>query len=107
VANSLGVSPRTIQKLFADDAIPLSARIRDARVGRAERALRDPARRQHTITRIALDLGYRSPEQFARVFRSVHGMTPREYRDRGVDRGPDGAGDPASGWISGEGRARR
>ncbi|MEM7274578.1 MAG: AraC family transcriptional regulator [Actinomycetota bacterium] len=81
VAASLGVSSRTIQKLFAADDVPLSVRIRDARVARAERALRDPGRRHHTIARIAGDLGYGSPEQFARAFRAARGITPREYRD--------------------------
>ncbi|MEM9565161.1 MAG: helix-turn-helix domain-containing protein [Actinomycetota bacterium] len=80
VAASLGVSPRTIQKLFADDDVPLSGRIREARLARAERALRDPARRHHTIARIALDLGYGSPEHFARAFRAGRGVSPRDYR---------------------------
>lgn len=88
VARSLGVSPRTIQKLFADDTMSLSERIRTARMARAERALQDPARRHHTITRIAIDLGYRSPEQFARAFRAGRGVTPREFRDGRRDGGP-------------------
>ncbi len=90
VAAALGVSPRTLQKLFAEDASPLSARIREARMARAERALRDPARRHHTITRIAFELGYRSPEQFTRAFRAVRGLTPREYRATACDRAPEG-----------------
>ena len=82
VAASFGVSTRTVQKLFADDAIPLSNRIRDARMARAKRALGDPRRSHLTITRIAHELGFGSSAQFARVFRTACGCSPSEYREQ-------------------------
>ncbi len=80
VAAALGVSTRTIQKLFASDSPPLSARIRAARIDRAKRALSDPRRDHLTIARIANDLGFGSPTQFARVFKAASGYSPSEFR---------------------------
>ncbi len=37
-------------------------------------------RLDHQMIVIALDVGYTSPRQFARVFRRVVGITPREFR---------------------------
>ncbi len=81
VARTLGVSTRTIQKLFAEDSAPLSARIRTARIERAKRALTDPRRRHLTIASIAVDLGFGSPTQFARVFKAECGCSPRAFRE--------------------------
>ncbi len=81
VAASFGVSTRTVQKLFAGDSVPLSARIRDGRLARAKRALSDPLRSHQTITRIAHESGYGSSAQFSRVFKAACGCSPREYRD--------------------------
>lgn len=82
VAGSFGVSTRTVQKLFASDQLPLSARIRDARIAKAKRALSDPRRNHFTITRIAHELGFGSSAQFARVFRTACGCSPSEYREQ-------------------------
>jgi AraC-like DNA-binding protein len=82
VAASFGVSTRTVQKLFADDAVPLSNRIRDARMARAKRALQDPLRSHQTITRIAHELGFGSSAQFSRAFKTACGCSPREFREQ-------------------------
>jgi AraC-like DNA-binding protein len=80
VAAGLGVSARTIQKLFADDELHLSERIRAARLQRAAGALRDPLLRHMTIASIAADTGFTGPESFSRSFRESYGCAPREYR---------------------------
>lgn len=80
VAASFRVSTRTVQKLFAEDAVPLSTRIREARMATARRALSDPLRKHLTITRIAHELGYGSSAQFSRAFKAAHGCSPSDYR---------------------------
>jgi AraC-like DNA-binding protein len=49
------------------------------RIGRACERLRHP---DTPITRIALELGYRSPQHFSAAFRRARHMSPREYRQR-------------------------
>ncbi len=80
VAASMGVSARTIQKLFSDDDVSLSDRIRGARVERAKAALRDPLRAHHTIARISFEAGFASPNVFSRVFRRAVGCSPSDFR---------------------------
>jgi AraC-like DNA-binding protein len=81
-AAALGVSARTIQKLFADDELHLSERIKSARLQRAAAALRDPLLHHVNITSIATDVGFTGPETFSRSFRDAYGCTPREYRQQ-------------------------
>ncbi len=78
VARALRRSPRSVQKLFPDDG--LARRIRSARVDRATRALVDPLRAHHSISRIAADHGYADAAHFARVFRERHGCAPSDFR---------------------------
>ncbi|WP_419841631.1 helix-turn-helix domain-containing protein [Candidatus Poriferisodalis sp.] len=86
VASALAMSPRSLQKLFAQDECGLGERIRRARLARARAALADPLRRHHSIARIAADHGYADAAHFSRAFRAMHGQTPRDYR-RGLDAG--------------------
>ncbi len=36
------------------------------------------------ITEIAYHLGYESLDHFTRIFKKIHGVTPREYRDKSL-----------------------
>jgi AraC family transcriptional regulator len=47
---------------------------------RIERAKRHLARADHTILEVAAMVGYDNPGHFAKVFRRLVGMTPREFR---------------------------
>jgi YesN/AraC family two-component response regulator len=40
-----------------------------------------------SIAEVAFLVGYRSPEYFNRVFKKIHGMSPKEYRERLGDNG--------------------
>ncbi len=84
VARALAVSPRSLQKLFADDERGLGERIRLARLARARAALANPLRRHHNIAQIAMDHGYADAAHFSRAFRAAYGQSPRDYR-RGLD----------------------
>lgn len=50
------------------------------RIGRARRMLADPALRSRPILLIALDCGFGSIGPFNRAFKTVVGVTPREFR---------------------------
>ncbi len=80
VAAALGISTRSLQKLFADDEYGLGQRIRNARLARARQALADPLRRGHTVARIAADHGYADAAHFTRAFKATYHQTPRDYR---------------------------
>ncbi|MDY7099924.1 MAG: helix-turn-helix domain-containing protein [Actinomycetota bacterium] len=80
VADAFGVSVRTIQKLFADDELTLSGRIRHSRLERARIALRDPRRAHHSVTRIAHDHHFGDAAHFSRAFKAAYGCGPRAYR---------------------------
>jgi AraC-like DNA-binding protein/quercetin dioxygenase-like cupin family protein len=60
-----------------------------ARVDRARERLLDSG---DTVTRIAGDLGFSTPQYFASVFRRFTGCTPGEFRRRGIANGPDSSG---------------
>lgn len=53
------------------------------RVEQARKWLHDPDRREHTVLRIAFDLGYQSLAPFNVAFKKITGMTPVEYRRTG------------------------
>ncbi len=50
------------------------------RLGNLKRAAYALAYREHSITRIGMDCGYRSPDAFARAFKKYFGQSPSDYR---------------------------
>lgn len=50
------------------------------RLQEVQAALRDPAKADHAILRIALDCGFASIGPFNRAFKALTGMTPTEFR---------------------------
>lgn len=50
------------------------------------RAISAPAQAHRRIFDIALDYGFNSPSHFSSLFRTHFGMTPREARERGINR---------------------
>ena len=50
------------------------------RIQEASRRLLDPENRRLPVLTIAIDVGYASLAPFNKAFKSVHGMTPTEYR---------------------------
>ncbi len=80
IAEGLGVSPRTIYKLFEGDEMTISRRILAARLERCRRDLADPLLRHRSITEIAFRNGFRDAAHFTRAFKRAFGTTPRDYR---------------------------
>ena len=71
------MSKRSLQRKLAEKGTRY-AEVRDrARFDAAKRLLRDPARQ---VTDIAYALGYSDPTNFARAFRRIAGISPRQYR---------------------------
>lgn len=83
LSRKLGVNKSTLQQYFADhfgDSIAEYRRKYHMMLA-AEWLLRDP---KEKISLIGFQLGYPEPANFCRVFKSVVGITPEEYRQRGL-----------------------
>ncbi len=80
VAAAHGLSVRRLHALFEPTARSVAGRIRDERLAAIRRDLRDPGLAHRSIARIAATHGMRDPSAFARLFRSVEGITPRQFR---------------------------
>jgi len=83
LSRELGLSERYIQKMFADRGETLSGTIRARRIATAQRRLLDPTRRSSSIASIAFSVGFSDPAHFSRIFRSIVGISPSEYRETG------------------------
>lgn len=57
--------------------MPLGQYIIKSRVEKAKRLLTETS---YSMTRISLDLGYTSPQNFSRVFSNATGISPMKYR---------------------------
>jgi AraC-like DNA-binding protein len=77
MAETLGVSARTMQRRLQQCGRTYSAVVQEARFDVARALLVDPSAR---IIDIALATGYESPQHFARAFRRLAGMSPTRYR---------------------------
>lgn len=85
LARDLGLSERYIQKMFADRGETLSGTIRSRRIATAQRRLLDPTRRSSSIASIAFSVGFSDPAHFSRIFKSIVGISPSEYREQFPD----------------------
>ena len=79
VAGELNVSRRTLQRRLADRDTQFMQVLQEVRVGLAERYLEDE---RLGITEIAFLLGYTDQGSFSSAFKSWHGVSPREFRQR-------------------------
>lgn len=86
LARDLGLSERYIQKMFADRGETLSGTIRSRRIATAQRRLLDPTRRSSSIASIAFSVGFSDPAHFSRIFKSIVGKSPSEYREQDQEK---------------------
>lgn len=77
------VTPRHLQRLFAQEGTSFSDVLRQARVARARTLLEDPGNRNRTILSIALECGFPEASALNRAFRHEYGLTPSDVRWRG------------------------
>jgi AraC-like DNA-binding protein len=88
-----GVSPRTLQKLFASADQNFSGYLRLRRLERCRQDLSSPVCASLSISEISFRWGFNGSAHFSRAFRAQYGVSPREYR-----RSQSGAaGAPAKG----------
>lgn len=78
-AAALNTSVRTLQRELERFGTSYRTLTSHVRTRRAAALLSET---QRSITDIAVDLGYSSPQHFARAFRSINGESPIEYRKR-------------------------
>jgi len=79
-AQSMDSSVRTLQRELNRAGTDFRSLVSAARVQRATELLRHT---NGSVTRVAAELGYSSPANFARAFRKATGRGPREFRSIG------------------------
>jgi len=80
VAVALGISPRYLNDLFADEGVSAGRYIWMLRLDRCRTALADAAQAHRTISEIAFAWGFNDMSHFSRFFREQTGMSARQYR---------------------------
>jgi AraC-like DNA-binding protein len=83
VAAHLGLTPRSLQRLFEADGSTFSAFLLAQRLTRAYRMLRDPQFSDFPVSSIAYDAGFGDLSYFNRCFRRLYGATPKAIRQAG------------------------
>ena len=76
-AAALGLSVRTLQRRLYEQDLSYAKLLQHVRIDTAKNMLEQG---NTPIAEIATDLGYRHSTHFARTFRQICGLTPREYR---------------------------
>jgi AraC-like DNA-binding protein len=84
------ITPRYIQRLFADEDTSFTDYVLGKRLARAHRLLMDPRRAVAAVSAIAFEAGFGDLSYFNRAFRRVYGATPSDVRVKA--RGNGGAG---------------
>ena len=77
LAESLGLSARSLQRRLAEEGLTLRALGERVRMQEAERRLRET---RDDVSRIATELGFSNASNFARAFRRWAGTTPQAFR---------------------------
>ncbi|UVO50667.1 helix-turn-helix domain-containing protein [Sphingomonas sp. SUN019] len=78
IAEELGISPRTVQNVFAAMGTTPAGHVAEQRLERAAEILTSNS--AISVTEIAFDLGFNDSAYFARCFRQRYGRTPSAYR---------------------------
>ena len=80
VAESQGVSPRYVRKLFEGEGTSFSGYVAGERLARAHAMLTSPRFRYRPISAIAFDVGFGDLSYFNRLFRRHYQATPSDVR---------------------------
>lgn len=80
LANSEGVSPRYVQRLFGAKGETFSGYLRARRLERCRLELRSPTHVAQSIFEIYSRWGFKSGVQFSRAYRKHFGVSPRQDR---------------------------
>jgi AraC-like DNA-binding protein len=80
VADADGVSPRSLQKLFAAQGLNFSSYLRNRRLERCRLDLASPMFSTLSISEICFRWGFNGSAHFSRAFKERYGVTPRDWR---------------------------
>jgi AraC-like DNA-binding protein len=94
LAEVANVSSRYLYKIFQDSELTPMQLLKRLRLQASRRSLRDPSLAATPIRSIMTAYGYVRPDQFARDFRQLFGVSPAQER-RLAGRQPSGRPDPA------------
>jgi AraC-like DNA-binding protein len=87
VAAANHISVRYLQKLFENEGETVTGWIRARRIQHCRRDLADPQFAELPISSIATRWGLANAAHFSRLFKSVYGLSPTEYRGRALSTG--------------------
>lgn len=79
-AATLGISPRYVNDLLADEDTSFQRHVLAERLAKCRRDLASPMLARRHISEIAFAWGFNDLSHFGRVFREHFGMSPRDYR---------------------------
>jgi AraC-like DNA-binding protein len=82
VAGALGITPRYLADLFAEEGTSVARHIWMLRLERCKAALCDLAQLHRSISEIAYAWGFNDMSHFSRFFREHVGLSPREFREQ-------------------------
>jgi AraC-like DNA-binding protein len=74
------ISTRHLHDLFRELGTTVAASIRERRLERCRRDLRDPVLSDRPVTAIAARWGFLDSAHFSRIFRAAYGESPTGYR---------------------------
>lgn len=83
IARAVGVSVRSLYRLFEERDKSLAEYIRSGRLRRCAEQLRSGSHLHENLTDIAFRWGFKESAHFSRAFKIHFGMTPRDYRRLG------------------------
>ncbi|WP_375314210.1 helix-turn-helix domain-containing protein [Bradyrhizobium sp. A5] len=79
-AAALGISPRYVNDLLADEDISFQRYVLGERLAQCRRDLASPVLAHRHVSEIAFAWGFNDLSHFGRVFREHFGMSPRDFR---------------------------
>lgn len=82
IADKFGLSTRYLRKLFAAEGDSATRYIQRRRLEKSADKLTNLLWKEHSITDICYDSGFKSASHFTHAFKAHFGLTPKEYRKR-------------------------
>jgi AraC-like DNA-binding protein len=79
-ATALGISPRYVNNLLADEQTSFQRYVLLQRLEQCRRALSSAQHAHRHVGEIAFAWGFNDLSHFGRVFREQYGMSPRDWR---------------------------
>jgi len=84
VAAMFRITPRHLYTAFDGKTEGIARYILRRRLEESARILVDPVQQTRSVSEVAYDHGFNSLAHYSNVFRNRYGITPREYRRRGL-----------------------